>query len=72
MVTTKIFINGKDQAVRLPKDCQFKEGEVLIKKIGDIVVLFPIAKALELFKNSFEKFPSGFKINREIDYPLDG
>ncbi len=39
--TAKIFMNGQSQAVRLPKDCRFKDSEILIKKIGDLVVLYP-------------------------------
>ncbi|MDO5476272.1 MAG: type II toxin-antitoxin system VapB family antitoxin [Eubacteriales bacterium] len=40
METAKIFTNGGSQAVRLPKSCQFKkEKEVLVKKIGNAVIL---------------------------------
>jgi antitoxin VapB len=41
MQTARIFINGNSQAVRLPKEFRFEEEEVVIKKIGDIVVLLP-------------------------------
>ena len=41
METAKIFTNGGSQAVRLPKDCRFKEKEVTVKKIGDSVLLMP-------------------------------
>jgi len=37
----KIFMNNRSQAVRLPKDFQFKTGEVFIKKVGNQVVLSP-------------------------------
>ncbi len=37
----RIFTNGNSQAVRLPKDFRFEEDEVVIKKLGDIVVLLP-------------------------------
>jgi len=35
----KVFINNRSQAVRLPKDFQFKTGEVYIRKVGSDVVL---------------------------------
>jgi len=39
--TAKIFMNNRSQAVRLPRDFQFKTGEVYIRKQGDEVVLSP-------------------------------
>ena len=37
----KIFMNNRSQAVRLPKEFQFKEREVFIRRIGRDVVLSP-------------------------------
>lgn len=37
----KIFMNNRSQAVRLPKDFQFKTEEVFIRKEGSEVVLSP-------------------------------
>ncbi len=39
MDTAKIFINGRSQAVRLPKKYRFNSKQVLIFKRGDEVVL---------------------------------
>ena len=39
--TAKLFINGNSQAVRLPKEYRFSGDEIGIKKVGDIVLLFP-------------------------------
>ncbi len=41
MDTAKIFTNGGSQAVRLPKDCRFTDDEVLVNRIGSIVILMP-------------------------------
>jgi antitoxin VapB len=41
MQTAKIFINGRSQAVRLPKEFRFSGNDVFIKKIGNIVILIP-------------------------------
>ena len=35
--TAKLFMNGKSQAVRLPKSCRFPGDEVAVKKVGDKV-----------------------------------
>ena len=37
----KLFMNNRSQAVRLPKDFQFKTDEVFIRKVGADVVLSP-------------------------------
>jgi antitoxin VapB len=41
MTTAKIFTNGRSQAVRLPKEFRFDTDEVAIRRIGDVVVLYP-------------------------------
>jgi antitoxin VapB len=42
--TAKIFMNNRSQAVRLPKEFQFKTREVFIRKVGDEVILSPRPK----------------------------
>ncbi len=37
----KIFMNNRSQAVRLPKEFQFKTQEVFIRKEGSDVILSP-------------------------------
>jgi antitoxin VapB len=37
--TARIFMNNRSQAVRLPKEFQFKTSEVFIRKRGDEVIL---------------------------------
>lgn len=39
--TAKVFMTNRSQAVRLPKDFQFSTDEVLIRKVGDDVILSP-------------------------------
>jgi antitoxin VapB len=37
----KVFMNNRSQAVRLPKEFQFRTPEVFIRRVGDDVVLSP-------------------------------
>ena len=37
----RVFMNNRNQAVRLPKDFQFGVKEVFIRKVGSDVVLSP-------------------------------
>jgi antitoxin VapB len=39
--TAKIFLTNRSQAVRLPKDFQFRTREVFIRKEGEEVILSP-------------------------------
>ena len=41
MTMAKLFTNGGSQAVRLPKDCRFDGSEVLVNRVGNIVMLIP-------------------------------
>jgi len=67
MNTAKLFVNGQSQAVRLPKECRFDGTEVGLTKIGDMVVLYPIDKAEELFFSSLGSFTDDM-----FDAVLDG
>ena len=54
MMTAKLFKNGRSQAVRLPKECQFAGDEVAVNKIGDIVILMPQNNKWSGFLSSFD------------------
>lgn len=42
--TAKLFMHGRSQAVRLPKEFHFEGTEVRVSKVGDKVILEPISK----------------------------
>ena len=52
METAELFMSSGSQAVRLPKSCRFIGDEVVVKKVGDIVMLFRADKALANFLQS--------------------
>ncbi|MBQ7501748.1 AbrB/MazE/SpoVT family DNA-binding domain-containing protein [bacterium] len=41
MATAKVFVNGRSQAVRIPKEYRFDTDEVFINKIGSALILIP-------------------------------
>lgn len=63
MMTAKIFENGRSQAVRLPKECRFEEDEVLVKKIGKIVMLMPKSDDWSTFEKAIDMFSDDFMAN---------
>jgi antitoxin VapB len=56
MQTAKVFINGRSQAVRLPKEFCFSEDDVFIHKIGKIVILIPKDDPWASLANSLDQF----------------
>lgn len=42
MAIAKVFMSGRSQAVRLPKEFRVNASEMSIKKVGDSIVLTPI------------------------------
>ena len=60
MKTARLFMNGRSQAVRLPKDCRFSGTDVYVKKLQGVVMLIPkddpwasLIKSLEHFSKDF-------------------
>lgn len=71
MDTAKIFVNGRSQAVRLPKEYRFNESDVFIKKIDDVVVLIPKDKVWKTFRHSFSKFSDDLLLKRDNEIPQE-
>ncbi len=60
MMTAKIFENGRSQAVRLPKEYRFTSDEVMVNKIGDIVLLLPVTNKWDSFMKAIDLFSDDF------------
>ena len=60
MMTAKVFENGRSQAVRLPKECRFSSDEVVVNKIGDIVILLPKQNKWDSFMRAIDMFSDDF------------
>ena len=66
MTTAKLFRNGRSQAVRLPKAFQFEGQEVLLKRVGNGVLLLPHSPEgqREFWTRWYEELP-------ELERPLE-
>ena len=60
MMTAKVFENGRSQAVRLPKECRFATDEVIVNKVGEIVILAPKKNNWESFARAMYMFSEDF------------
>ena len=63
MMTAKVFKNGRSQAIRLPKECQFSSDEVVVNKIGDIVILLPKQNKWDSFMRAVDMFSDDFMVD---------
>ena len=64
--TAKLFMNGRSQAVRLPKEFRFEGDEVIVYKEGNSVILSPKPKSWHsFFKNT--PLPSEDFMKERID-----
>ena len=60
MEIAKIFETGRSQAVRLPKKFRFQEKEVLIQRLGELVVMAPKDAAWRIFLEGLDGFTEDF------------
>ena len=59
-MTAKVFKNGRSQAIRLPKECRFSSDEVIVNKIGDVVILLPKENKWDSFMRAIDLFSDDF------------
>lgn len=64
MQKAKLFMNGRSQAVRLPKGFRFEGEEVYVKKVGDAVVLLPRSDSWRTLYESLGSFSEDFMVDR--------
>ena len=70
MDTAKLFINGRSQAVRLPKRYRFEGKEVYVKKIDQGVLLIPKDNTVwDVWEKNLRKYKKPFMTER--NQPVD-
>jgi antitoxin VapB len=68
----KVFLNGRSQAIRIPKDFRVDSNEVYIEKVGETLVITPKKKNHwdTLFEALEQVDTTGF-MNERVQPPLD-
>ena len=67
---TKIFNIGKYQAVKMPKEYRLECKEVVVSRIGDVVVLLPEGSKWDGFVAALNMFSEDFfSEGRAKEYP---
>lgn len=65
MATAKVFMSGRSQAVRLPKEFRVNARELAIRKEGDSLVLTPINGDWTRFFSLLQDFENVDSIERD-------
>jgi antitoxin VapB len=67
MAVAKVFINGKSQAIRLPREYRVEGSTVYVNRVGNAIVLLPINDPWQGLLDSLGKFSDDFMKTREQD-----
>lgn len=67
----KIFMNGRSQAVRLPKEFRFDTDEVYITKQGDNIIISPKKPTWDEFFDTESVFTEDFLDKRSDTEPQE-
>ena len=68
-----VFRNGRNQAIRIPRDFEFQANEVILEKEGDRLIVQPVNREPSLFEllatlgPLSEKFPDVDQGLRKLD-----
>lgn len=61
----KIFMSGRSQAVRLPKELRFTGDAVIARRLGNGVLLLPVDAPWQTMQQALDEFEPGFVMERE-------
>ena len=69
MTTAKVFMTGRSQAVRLPKEFRFEGTEVEIFRRGDDVILREKPVTVDRLFKVLAQMPNDFYAEERVDEP---
>lgn len=65
MASAKLFRNGQSQAVRLPREFALPGREVYVRRVGNAVLLVPMADPWTGFEAALDQFSDDFLPERD-------
>lgn len=60
MITAKVFKCGNSQAVRLPKEFRLSAHEVLVNRIGNVLIMVPKDDPWHVFSQGIKEINNDF------------
>ena len=61
-MTARVFVNGRSQAVRIPKEYRFDVDEVFVNKVGDALILIPEEALARTFEQGLSLITQDFML----------
>ena len=65
MTTTKVFQNGNSQAVRIPSELRTDRSEFIIRKIGEVYIIYPVDDPWLPLRQTIGTFSEDFMTERD-------
>ncbi len=65
--TTKPFMSGHGQAIRIPKEYQFDEEELCINKVGPSLIITPASHIKEAHETGLSLFTDDFLSEGQLE-----
>ena len=69
--TAKVFMNGRSQAIRLPKEFRFDTDEVYITREGENIIISPRKPTWDEFFDTQSVFTDDFLSDRDNSLPQE-
>lgn len=60
MHTTRPFMSGRSQAIRIPKEYRFEDTELVVNRVGPSLVITPKSALQETFYSGLTMFTDDF------------
>lgn len=60
LYTTKPFMSGRSQAIRIPKEYRIQDTEVVINKVGESLIITPVSALKDVFFSGISMFTDDF------------
>ena len=68
----KVFLNGRSQAIRIPKDFRVDSDEVYIEKVGNTLVITPKKdNHWDSFSDALDKVDTSGFMSERTEPPMD-
>ena len=69
--SAKVFMNGRSQAIRLPKEYRFDCDEVYVERQGDSIIISAVQPGWDEFFDAVSVFDDDFLADRKDLPPQD-
>ncbi|MBR0401595.1 MAG: AbrB/MazE/SpoVT family DNA-binding domain-containing protein [Lachnospiraceae bacterium] len=60
LFTTRPFMSGRSQAIRIPKELRFEDTEVVINRVGESLMITPKSALASMFFSGIEMLSDDF------------